>query len=95
MHELVEMGERCVLAHRHPEHEPLRFAVFGDQRDPGFDRTGRRANDDARAVDADLAGGRQIGAKTIDAIHDYFTGKTPAAKIAVPVGTFIKADAGK
>ena len=37
----------------------------------------------------------QIGAKTIDAIHDYFEGKTPAAKISVPVGTFTKADAGK
>ncbi len=35
----------------------------------------------------------QIGAKTIDAIHDYFSGKTPAAKIAVPVGTYTKADA--
>ena len=35
----------------------------------------------------------QIGAKTIDAIHDYFNGKTPAAKIAVQVGTFTKADA--
>lgn len=37
----------------------------------------------------------QIGAKTIDAIHDYFSGKTPAAKIAVPVGTYTKADAAK
>jgi ribose transport system substrate-binding protein len=37
----------------------------------------------------------QIGAKTIDAIHDYFSGKTPAPKIAVAVGTFTKADAGK
>jgi ribose transport system substrate-binding protein len=37
----------------------------------------------------------QIGAKTVDAIHDYFSGKTPAAKIAVPVGTYTKADAGK
>ncbi len=37
----------------------------------------------------------QIGAKTIDAIHDYFSGKTPPAKIAVPVGTYTKADAGK
>ncbi|HEY0394879.1 MAG TPA: substrate-binding domain-containing protein [Candidatus Elarobacter sp.] len=37
----------------------------------------------------------QIGAKTIDAIHDYFSGKTPPAKIAVEVGTFTKADAGK
>jgi ribose transport system substrate-binding protein len=37
----------------------------------------------------------QIGAKTIDAIHDYFSGKTPAAKIAVPVGTYTKADAPK
>ena len=35
----------------------------------------------------------QIGAKTIDAIHDYFGGKTPPAKIAVAVGTFTKADA--
>ena len=35
----------------------------------------------------------QIGAKTIDAIHDYFSGKKPAAKISVPVGTFTKADA--
>jgi ribose transport system substrate-binding protein len=34
-----------------------------------------------------------IGAKTIDAIHDYFGGKKPAAKIAVPVGTFTKSDA--
>jgi ribose transport system substrate-binding protein len=37
----------------------------------------------------------QIGAKTIDAIHDYFSGKKPPAKIAVPVGTYTKADAGK
>jgi ribose transport system substrate-binding protein len=37
----------------------------------------------------------QIGAKTIDAIHDYFGGKTPQKKIAVAVGTFTKADAGK
>ena len=35
----------------------------------------------------------QIGSKTIDAIHDYFSGKTPPAKIAVPVGTFTKANA--
>ncbi len=35
----------------------------------------------------------QIGSKTIDAIHDSFSGKTPAAKIAVPVGQFTKADA--
>jgi ribose transport system substrate-binding protein len=35
----------------------------------------------------------QIGAKTIDAIHDYFSGKTPPAKIAIPVGTFTKANA--
>jgi ribose transport system substrate-binding protein len=37
----------------------------------------------------------QIGAKTIDAIHDYFSGKTPQKTIAVAVGTFTKADAGK
>ncbi len=35
----------------------------------------------------------QIGSKTVDAIHDYFSGKTPPAKIAVAVGTFTKADA--
>jgi ribose transport system substrate-binding protein len=35
----------------------------------------------------------QIGSKTIDAIHDYFSGKTPPAKIDVPVGTFTKANA--
>ena len=35
----------------------------------------------------------QIGAKTIDAIHDFLGGKTPPAKIAVVVGTFTKADA--
>lgn len=35
----------------------------------------------------------QIGAKTIDAIHDAFAGKTPPAKIAVAVGTYTKADA--
>ena len=35
----------------------------------------------------------QIGVKTVDAIVDYFAGKKPAAKIAVPVGTFTKADA--
>lgn len=35
----------------------------------------------------------QIGSKTIDAIHDSFSGKVPSAKIAVPVGQFTKADA--
>jgi ribose transport system substrate-binding protein len=35
----------------------------------------------------------QIGSKTIDAIHDFFAGKVPPAKISVPVGTFTKADA--
>jgi ribose transport system substrate-binding protein len=35
----------------------------------------------------------QIGSKTIDAIHDYFSGKTPPAKIAVAVGTYTKANA--
>jgi ribose transport system substrate-binding protein len=35
----------------------------------------------------------QIGAKTIDAIHDYFSGKTPPARVAIPVGTFTKANA--
>jgi len=35
----------------------------------------------------------QIGIDTIDAIHAYFAGKTPPAKIRVPVGTFTKANA--
>jgi ribose transport system substrate-binding protein len=35
----------------------------------------------------------QIGAKTIDAIADSFAGKSVPKKIAVPVGTFTKADA--
>jgi ribose transport system substrate-binding protein len=34
----------------------------------------------------------QIGEKTIDAIHDYFSGKTPPARIAVAVGTFTRAN---
>lgn len=37
----------------------------------------------------------QIGAKTIDAIHDSFSGKIPPAKIAVEVGAYTKATAGK
>ncbi len=35
----------------------------------------------------------QIGAKTIDAIHAYFSGQKPPALIAIPVGTYTKADA--
>jgi ribose transport system substrate-binding protein len=35
----------------------------------------------------------QIGAKTIDAIHDSFGGTKPQPKIAVAVGTYTKADA--
>jgi ribose transport system substrate-binding protein len=35
----------------------------------------------------------QIGAKTIDAIAQYFAGKPVPKKVAVPVGTFTKADA--
>jgi ribose transport system substrate-binding protein len=34
----------------------------------------------------------QIGKLTIDAIHDTFAGKPPAARIAVPVGTYTKAN---
>ena len=37
----------------------------------------------------------QIGAKTIDAIHAYFSGAKPPSRIAVAVGTYTKADAGK
>jgi len=35
----------------------------------------------------------QIGVQTIDAIHAYFAGQKPPAKISVPVGTFTKANA--
>ncbi len=34
----------------------------------------------------------QIGAKTIDAIHDYFNGKKPPSRVTVAVGTFTKSD---
>ena len=37
----------------------------------------------------------QIGKLTIDAIHDYFTGKKVAKTYAVPVGMFTQADAKK
>src|SRR5579884_4321057 len=37
----------------------------------------------------------KIGVLTIDAIHDYFTGKKVPARIDVAVGTFTKANAGK
>jgi ribose transport system substrate-binding protein len=37
----------------------------------------------------------QIGAKTIDAIHDYFDKKSVPARVDVKVGTFTKADATK
>jgi ribose transport system substrate-binding protein len=37
----------------------------------------------------------QIGKNTIDAIHNYFEGKKPPAKIAVAVGTYTKGDSGK
>jgi ABC-type sugar transport system substrate-binding protein len=35
----------------------------------------------------------QIGIDTIQAIAQFFDGKTPPAKVSVPVGTFTKADA--
>lgn len=35
----------------------------------------------------------RIGIETIDAIHQFFGGKTPPARIDVAVGTFTKADA--
>ena len=35
--ELGEMRERHVLAHGHAEHEPLRLAILGDERDAGRD----------------------------------------------------------
>lgn len=35
----------------------------------------------------------QIGTKTVDAIHDSFSGKKPPARVTVPVGTYTKANA--
>jgi len=35
----------------------------------------------------------QIGAKTIDALHDFFNGKTPQGRVTINVGTFTKANA--
>jgi ribose transport system substrate-binding protein len=37
----------------------------------------------------------KIGASTIDVIHDFFAGKTPAYLVKIPVGTFTQADAKK
>jgi ribose transport system substrate-binding protein len=37
----------------------------------------------------------KIGSATIDAIHDYFNGKTPPARVKIAVGTFTQADAVK
>jgi ribose transport system substrate-binding protein len=37
----------------------------------------------------------KIGALTVDTIHDYFSGKTPAKVVHVNVGTFTQADAKK
>jgi ABC-type sugar transport system substrate-binding protein len=36
-----------------------------------------------------------IGSTTIDVIHDYFNGKTPAPVVKIDVGTFTAADAKK
>ena len=36
---------------------------------------------------------QQIGAKTVDAIHDFFSGKKVPARVDIPVGTFTKANA--
>lgn len=35
----------------------------------------------------------QIGSKTVDAIHGYFAGSKPPARVTVPVGTFTAASA--
>jgi ABC-type sugar transport system substrate-binding protein len=37
----------------------------------------------------------EIGKLTIDAIHEYFAGKTPPKVIHVPVGSYTQADATK
>jgi len=37
----------------------------------------------------------KIGALTIDAIHDYFSGKRVPARVQVPTGTFTKANETK
>jgi len=36
---------------------------------------------------------KKIGATTIDVIHDYFAGKTPAPAVKIAVGAFTQADA--
>jgi len=63
---------------------------------------GYDANSEARAaIGAGLMYGdaiqypEDIGAKTIDAIHTYFTGGKPAPVVHVNVGSFTKADAAK
>lgn len=38
---------------------------------------------------------KKIGATTIDVIHDYFAGTTPAPIVKIAVGTFTQADAKK
>jgi ribose transport system substrate-binding protein len=38
---------------------------------------------------------RKIGATTIDVIHDYFAGKSPAAVVKIAVGAYTQADAKK
>jgi ribose transport system substrate-binding protein len=38
---------------------------------------------------------KKIGATTIDVIHDYFTGKSPAPFVKIAVGTYTQADAKK
>lgn len=37
----------------------------------------------------------EIGKLTVDAIHDYFTGKKVSTRVDVPVGTYTKANAAK
>ena len=38
---------------------------------------------------------KKIGATTIDVIHDYFAGTTPAPVVKIAVGTYTQADAAK
>ena len=61
IHEFGEVRERRVLANGHAEHETLRLAVFGDERDAGVDTVLRFADAHPRAVDRNVAAVRNVG----------------------------------
>src|SRR4051794_35173476 len=61
--DLVEVGERGVLADRQLEQEPEALAVLGQQPEPGLDRAARVTGAHALAVDLDLAALHRVGAE--------------------------------